>query len=59
MNNSCNSCNSCNYKNIIINNIEELLIREYYSKYLLVSKKNNIYDKEILKTYSNIYSPYR
>jgi hypothetical protein len=48
-----------NSQQIMINNIEELLIREYYSKYLLVSKKNNIYDIEMLKTYSNIYSPDR
>jgi hypothetical protein len=48
-----------NSQHIIVNNIEELLIKEYYSKYLLVSKKNNIYDKEILRTYSNIYSPNR
>jgi hypothetical protein len=48
-----------NSQQIMINNIEELLIKEYYSKYLLVSKKNNIYDKEILRTYSNIYSPNR
>jgi hypothetical protein len=45
-----------NSHRIIVNNIEELLIREYYSKYLLVPKKNNIYEKELLKTYSNIYS---
>jgi len=48
-----------NSQQIMINNIEELLIREYYSKYLLVSKINNIYDREMLKTYSNIYSPDR
>jgi hypothetical protein len=28
-----------NSQHIIVNNIEELLIKEYYSKYLLVSKK--------------------
>ena len=49
-----------NKNKIIVNNIEELLIKEYYIKYLpknneLVKKLNTIYDKEILN-YSNIYS---
>lgn len=43
---------------LVLNNIEELLIREYYFKYLsnnseLFNKPNTIYDKEIL-TYSKI-----
>jgi|LakMenEpi03Aug12_release.lakeMendotaPanAssembly.Ray.scaffolds.fasta_scaffold3174944_1 hypothetical protein len=50
-----------NKNKIIVNNIEELLIKEYYIKYLpknneLVKKLNTIYDKEILNNYSNIYS---
>ena len=50
-----------NKNKIIVNNIEELLIKEYYIKYLpkkneLVKKPNTIYDKEILNNYSNIYS---
>lgn len=50
-----------NKNKIIVNNIEELLIKEYYIKYLpknneLVKKHNTIYDKEILNNYSNIYS---
>lgn len=48
-------------KNLMMNNIEELLIREYYMKYLpnnseLLNKPNTIYDKEILN-YSKIISP--
>jgi hypothetical protein len=43
---------------LVLNNIEELLIREYYLKYLPNSgepfnKPNTIYDKEILN-YSKI-----
>jgi hypothetical protein len=50
-----------NKNKTIVNNIEELLIKEYYIKYLpknneLVKKPNTIYDKEILNNYSNIYS---
>jgi hypothetical protein len=50
-----------NKNKIIVNNIEELLIKEYYIKYLskkneIVKKPNTIYDKEILNNYSNIYS---
>jgi hypothetical protein len=50
-----------NKNKIIVNNIEELLIKEYYIKYLpknneLVKNLNTIYDKEILNNYSNIYS---
>jgi hypothetical protein len=50
-----------NKNKIIVNNIEELLIKEYYIKYLpknneLVKKLNTIYDREILNNYSNIYS---
>ena len=50
-----------NKNKIIVNNIEELLIKEYYIKYLpknneLFKKHNTIYDKEILNNYSNIYS---
>jgi len=42
---------------IILNNIEELLIKEYFSKYLSKTKcNNNIFEKEILNNYSNIYS---
>ena len=49
-----------NKNKIIVNNIEELLIKEYYIKYLsknneLVKKLNTIYDNEILNNYSNIY----
>jgi len=48
-----------NKSKIVVNNIEHLLIKEYYIKYLSKTnelyKKNTIYDKEILK-YSNIYS---
>jgi len=45
---------------IILNNIEELLIREYYRKYLSIPMKcNNFYEKELLNTYSNIYSSNR
>jgi len=40
-------------------NIEELLINEYYSKYIKNPKLNSIYDKEILNNYSNIYSKFR
>lgn len=50
-----------NRNKIIVNNIEELLIKEYYIKYLpknneLVKNPNTIYDKEILNNYTNIYS---
>jgi hypothetical protein len=50
-----------NKSKIVVNNIEHLLIKEYYIKYLpknneLVKKLNTIYDKEILNNYSNIYS---
>lgn len=50
-----------NKNKIIVNNIEELLIKEYYIKYLsknneLVKNPNTIYDKEILNNYTNIYS---
>jgi hypothetical protein len=50
-----------NKNKIIVNNIEELLIKEYYIKYFskkneIVKKPNTIYDKEILNNYSNIYS---
>jgi hypothetical protein len=48
-----------NKSKIVVNNIEHLLIKEYYIKYLSKTnelyKKNTIYDKEILN-YSNIYS---
>lgn len=50
------------FDKIIINNIEELLIKEYYIKYLpnngeIVKKPfNTIYDREILNIYSNIYA---
>lgn len=50
-----------NQGNVIINNIEELLIKEYYTKYLpknseiLKKPPNTIYDREILNIYSNIY----
>ena len=51
--------NPFNKSKIVVNNIERLLIKEYYIKYLSKTnelyKKNTIYDKEILK-YSNIYS---
>jgi len=44
-------------QHIIVNNIEELLIKEYFRKYLSKPIKcNNIYEKKILITYSNIYS---
>ena len=49
-----------NQGNVIINNIEELLIKEYYMKYLpknseiLKKPPNTIYDREILNIYSNI-----
>ena len=48
---------------LMLNNIEELLIREYYLKYLPNSgepfnKPNTIYDKEILN-YSKIIRPVR
>lgn len=48
--------------NVLVNNIEELLIKEYYIKYLpenseiLKTPPNTIYDREILNIYSNIYS---
>lgn len=50
-----------NKNKIIVNNFEELLIKEYYIKYLsknneLVKNPNTIYDKEILNNYTNIYS---
>ena len=54
--------NMKNQGNVIINNIEELLIKEYYIKYLpknseiLKKPYNTIYDREILNIYSNIYS---
>ena len=48
-----------NKSKIVVNNIEHLLIKEYYIKYLSKTnelyKKITIYDKEILN-YSNIYS---
>lgn len=53
--------NMKNQGNVIINNIEELLIKEYYIKYLpknseiLKKPSNTIYDREILNIYSNIY----
>lgn len=45
-------------KCVVLNNVEELLIKEYYMKYLPKSSygPNNIYEKEILNNYSNIYS---
>ena len=45
-------------KCVVLSNVEELLIKEYYRKYLLKSSygPNNIYEKEILNNYSNIYS---
>lgn len=45
-------------KCIVLRNIEDLIIREYYSKYLKKSSyiPNNIYEKEILYNYCNIYS---
>lgn len=45
-------------KYIVLNNVEELIIKEYYRKYLPKSSydQNNIYEKEILNNYSNIYS---
>ena len=52
-------------KKFMMNNIEELLIKEYYLKYLpnnseLFKTPNTIYDKEILNNYSKIvYSPNR
>ena len=47
-------------QHIIVNNIEELIIKEYYRKYLSKPIKcNNIYEKELLNTYSNIYSSNR
>lgn len=57
-----NMKNMKNQGNVIINNIEELLIKEYYIKYLpknseiLKKPYNTIYDREILNIYSNIYS---
>jgi len=46
-------------KKFMMNNIEELLIKEYYLKYLpnnseLFKTPNTIYDKEILNNYSKI-----
>jgi hypothetical protein len=52
-------------KKFMMNNIEELLIKEYYLKYLpnnseLCKTPNTIYDREILNNYSKIvYSPNR
>jgi hypothetical protein len=52
-------------KKFMMNNIEELLIKEYYLKYLpknneLFKTPNTIYDREILNNYSKIvYSPNR
>lgn len=52
-------------KKLMMNNIEELLIKEYYLKYLpnnseLFKTPNTIYDREILNNYSKIvYSPNR
>jgi hypothetical protein len=45
-------------KCVVLSNVEELLIKEYYRKYLPKSSygPNNIYEKEILNNYSNIYS---
>ena len=48
---------------LMLNNIEELLMREYYLKYLPnngepFNKPNTIYDKEILN-YSKIIRPLR
>jgi hypothetical protein len=48
---------------LVLNNIEELLIREYYLKYLpnngeQFNKPNTIYDKEILN-YSKIICHFR
>lgn len=42
-----------------MNNIEELLIKEYYLKYLpknseIAKKPNTIYEKEIFNNYSKI-----
>ena len=46
--------NPFNKSKIVVNNIERLLIKEYYIKYLSKTnelyKKNTIYDKEIFKT---------
>jgi hypothetical protein len=44
---------------LMMNNIEELLIKEYYLKYLpnnseLLKQPNTIYDREILNNYSKI-----
>ena len=46
-------------KKLMMNNIEELLIKEYYLKYLpnnseLLKRPNTIYDREILNNYSKI-----
>ena len=46
-------------KKLMMNNIEELLIKEYYLKYLpnnseLLKQPNTIYDREILNNYSKI-----
>jgi len=51
-------------KKFMMNNIEELLIKEYYLKYLPNNSElltpNTIYDSEILNNYSKIvYSPKR
>jgi hypothetical protein len=51
-------------KKLMMNNIEELLIKEYYLKYLPNNSElftpNTIYDREILNNYSKIvYSPNR
>jgi hypothetical protein len=52
-------------KKLMMNNIEELLIKEYYLKYLqnnseLCKTSNTIYDREILNNYSKfVYSPNR
>ena len=55
-----NSKKQVNISKISTNNIEELLIKEYYTKYLpknsnLVKKPNTIYDKELLNNYCKIF----